>query len=68
MALCSLTTQIVSQTRKSFKNKATVDAHRVCIIRDHIVLNHLRTKGILVYIHVWASALLDLERRAMRDA
>ena len=68
MALCSLTSQIVSQTKRSLsKNKATVDAHWVCIMITYVIPMHIGEYRIL-YTYVWASALLDLDRRAMRDA
>ena len=68
MALCSLTSQIVSQTTKSVKNKATVDVHWVCMTTACIVPMQIGQRRCFIYIHVWASALLDLDRRAMRDA
>ena len=67
MALCSLTSQIVSQTRSLSKSKATVDVHWVCITTARIV-PIFQVLMRVVCIHVWASALLDLDRRAMRDA
>ena len=48
MALCSLTSQIVSQTRSLSKSKAAVDAHGVCITTARIVPIHI---GFCGYIH-----------------
>lgn len=66
MALCSLTFQCLANI-KSVRSKATVDAHWVCKMTAHIEPISIGRVWYL-YIHVWASALLDLDRRAMRDA
>ena len=62
MALCSLTSQIVSQTTKVIQKQSNGRCSWVCI------MTALRVPIIIVaymcgviYIHVWASALLDLE-------
>ena len=67
MALCSLTSQIVSQTKKSVKKQSNCRCSWVCIAYACMmsVYNRLLCG---IYIRVWASALLDLDRRAMRDA
>jgi hypothetical protein len=57
----------LANKKESLRNKATVDVHWVCITTARIV-PIFQVWMRVVCIHVWASALLDLERRAMRDA
>ena len=55
MALCSLTTRMSRKQRKSFKNKATVDAHWVCMMTAHVVPIRIGTH---VVIYTYTCGLL----------
>lgn len=51
MALCSLTYQLSRKQQKSFKNKATVDAHWVCMMTAPYSTYSNRHVWECVYIH-----------------
>ena len=55
MALCSLTTRMSRKQQKSFKNKATVDAHWVCMMTALVVSMQIVTRG---FIYTYTCGLL----------